>query len=247
MAKQLITSGDQFAKKGTTAWADWQRSRMKNALKDVNFEARQIVQVIRDMCAGRPPAWHLMTTSDGVEFRTFEQFITTPPPDGIGYPDYAKFRGLAISEPGVMNEREFDLLTTAPDDRRENKRGGKVDSSPRATNQSKDTIARLRNISRADPFIRNLFVEELIDLKLAAMLGSPSKKAEATKALSAIRSISRNSDDSAYRKQVNAAIRKVFAKTPPTALERILKLIPQLSASDLRKLKDLLSGHDAGR
>ena len=46
-----------------------------------------------------------------------------------------------------MNEREYDLLTTAPDARRENKRGGKDDSATGSPNQiSKDKATWLRAI-----------------------------------------------------------------------------------------------------
>jgi hypothetical protein len=48
--------------------------------------------------------------------------VTAALPEGIGYPDYPKFRGIAISEPEIMTEREYDLLTTAPA-RQKGKRG----------------------------------------------------------------------------------------------------------------------------
>jgi hypothetical protein len=32
----------------------------------------------------------------------------------FGFGDYTRFRNIAISEPGIMNEREYDLLTAAP-------------------------------------------------------------------------------------------------------------------------------------
>jgi hypothetical protein len=81
----IITPGDQFAKPGTGGWANWQRSLMKNRLKDVHFDTRQIVQRIRDMCAGEVPAWQLMTRRRSIGFRTFEEFITSP--EGLCYPD----------------------------------------------------------------------------------------------------------------------------------------------------------------
>jgi hypothetical protein len=105
--------GDQFAEKGTTPWADWQRSCTKIALKDVVFAARQLVQRIRDMCSGEHPAWRLMTRHDGTGFCTFEEFVTSP--EGLCFPDYAKFRAMATLEPWVLTEREYDLLTIAPD------------------------------------------------------------------------------------------------------------------------------------
>src|SRR5205823_1319180 len=109
MAKNIITTGDQFAEKGTTPWADWQRSRMEHALKDVHFEARQIVQVIRDMCAASKPAWQLMTRHDGIGFHSFAEFVTSP--EGLAFPDYARFWSLAVMEPGIMSEREFGERT----------------------------------------------------------------------------------------------------------------------------------------
>jgi hypothetical protein len=96
----------------------------------------------------------------------------------LQYPDYAKFRGMAVSDPTAMGEREYDLLTTAPDGRRDNKRGGKDDSCPRSTNQSRQT-KRLRAIARAPTFIRSLYVAGLIDAKLAELLGPDKGKKEA--------------------------------------------------------------------
>jgi hypothetical protein len=55
------------------------------------------------MCTGEKPAWHLMTRSDGIGFRTFEEFVTSP--EGLLFPDYPKFRGIALSEPGIMTSR----------------------------------------------------------------------------------------------------------------------------------------------
>jgi hypothetical protein len=239
VAKNLYKTGDQFAEKGTTPWADWQRSRMKHALKDVHFEARQIVQVIRDMCEGEAPAWHLMTRPDGIGFGTFEAFVTSP--DGLQYTDYAKFRGMAVSEPGVMNEREYDLLTKAPDGRRDNKRGGKDDSSTGDVNQSR-LATRLRAINRAPALIRGLYVAGLIDAKLAELLGPDKgkkeayadRKAKAARALTAIRAIARNGDDAAYRKEVNDAVRREFPRPAPSRLDRLRKLWAEATAAERR-------------
>lgn len=238
MPKNIITPGDQFAEKGTTPWADWQRSRLKHALKHVHFEARDIVKVIRDMCEGESPAWHLMTRRNGLGFRTFEEFVTSP--EGLAYPDYAKFRGIAISEPGIMNEREYDLLTAAPDGRRDNKRGGKDDSSATRTNHLGATrVKQLRAISRAPGLVRQLFTatpKPLIDAKLAELLGpdepDAERKAKVNEALAAIRAIVRNGNDAAYRKAVNDAVRRVFGKAAPTADEKARKAFLRLSAKE---------------
>src|SRR5262245_26685841 len=112
MPRNIIMPGDQFAEKGTTEWADWRRSLLKIALKDVHKEARQFANVIKEMRETETPAWHLMTRSEGTGFRTFEEFVTDP--EGLGYSDYGKFRHMVLSEAGIMNERQFDLLTAAP-------------------------------------------------------------------------------------------------------------------------------------
>ncbi len=157
-----------------------------------------------------------MTRRDGVGFRTFEELVTTPAPDGLGYPNYAKFRGIAISEPGIMNEREYDLLTASPEGK------GGADKTPLTGSGglSPDKSRWLRAIARADPLVRRLFVADLIDLKLAALMGRDDPKAG--KALAAIRSLSRNGDDAAYRRQVNRIIREAFAKAPPSPLDRVI-------------------------
>src|SRR5262249_15638170 len=90
-------------------------------------------------------------------FDTFEELVTNP--EGLAYPDYAKFRGIAVSEPGVMNEREYDLLTVRPDGRRHNRDGGNSDSATRSQNRdgvSVDKARWLRAIDGADPFVRRL-------------------------------------------------------------------------------------------
>lgn len=68
--------------------------------------------------------------------------------------DAEQLRGPAISEPGILNEREFDLLTTAP--AMTLKRSDDVDRGPGT--RSTTTEARLRSIARADPLIRPVVV-----------------------------------------------------------------------------------------
>jgi hypothetical protein len=109
MARNIIMTGDQFAEKGTTAWADWQRSALKIAVKGVQFEARDIVATLKHMCESGTPAWGLMTREHGQGFSTFEEFVTSP--EGLCYPDYAKFRTLALSDPHRLAEEEYDQLT----------------------------------------------------------------------------------------------------------------------------------------
>jgi hypothetical protein len=240
---RVIMPGDQFAERGTTAWADWQRSRMKHALKDVNFEARQIVQVIRDMCAGEQPAWHLMTRHEGSGFRTFEEFVTSP--EGLAFPDYPKFRGMALSEPGVMNEREFDLLTKAPALTREEAGGEKgKEKNSQASQGDLFKAKRMRAIGRAPALVRRLYVGGLIDAGLAALLGpDPNKpgyaerKAKAGAALAGIQGLARSGSDREYRRAVNEAVRSAFGRNRPSALEQAKKLVGKLTAAQRRELR----------
>jgi hypothetical protein len=109
MPKDIIPTGDPFAEKGTTAWADWQRCRMRHALQDAPGEARQIVPVIREMCASPTPAWQLMTRRGGIGFRSFAEFVTSP--EGLAFPDYTRFWSLAVREPGFRSERAFGERT----------------------------------------------------------------------------------------------------------------------------------------
>jgi hypothetical protein len=250
MTKNIIVPGDQFAKKGTTAWADWQRSRLKDALKDVHFEARQIVQVIRDMCGGDEPAWHLMTRSDGVGFRAFVEFVTAPPPDGLGFPDYPKFRGIAVSEPGIMNEREYDLLTATPAMSRE-EAGKEKGHATGALPFHDRTVARLRAINRAPALVRKLYVAELIDAKLAELLGPDEhapgyqeRKAKADRAMAAIQGISRNGNETAYRKAVNSAVRQAFARAGPSHLDALKRIWSKATA---RERKNFLAWVESGK
>jgi hypothetical protein len=246
MIKNVIMPGDQFAEKGTVGWADWQRSRMKHALKDVNFEAKQITQVIRDMCAGKRPAWHLMTRNEGAGFRTFEEFVVSP--EGLGYPDYLKFRGVALSDPGAMTEREYDLLTLAPG----------MDAATRGSLKGKEeaidhksiasvhprVASRLRAIKRAPLLIRRLYDENLIDKGLAAFLGPDpdrpgylERQTKAGNAMAAINAIRRNGNAAAYRKAVNEAVRSAFGLTDPPALERAKRVVRNLTPADQKRLR----------
>jgi hypothetical protein len=247
MPKNIITPGDQFASKGTVPWADWQRSRMKHALKGTRFESRQISQVIRDMCEGEEPAWHLMTRGNGIGFRTFEEFVTDP--EGLSYDLYPKFKALAVSDPGTMNEREYDLLTATPALKVESFAPRDPDataSSQRHQDSTNRTTRRLRAISRAPVLIRKLYIAGLIEQDLAAMMG-PGKeqkdfverKHKAERALRDIESISRNGDDAAYRRAVNDAVRRAFdqpvAKVP-TALESAKAVCAKLTADEWEEL-----------
>lgn len=238
MSKNLVTTGDQFAEKGSPAWADWQRSRLRNAVKDTNFEARRIAQVIIDMHHGDAVAWHLMTTTSGKRFRTFEEFVTATPPDGLGL-DYPKFKGMATSDPSFMNVRKYDRMTVAPDGRRDNKRGGKDDSRPGGENQSiPRQISRLRAIDRAPALVHDLYDAGLIDAKLAEQMGPDEKapadrKARARRAYEAVQAVRRNGDDAAYRRSVNAAAREALGvRKPARSREAVAKDLAQLGEED---------------
>jgi hypothetical protein len=67
-----------------------------------------------------------------------------------------RHEGLAISEPGIMNEREFDLLTTAPAPTPEE--AGKLKGSAGEADsfQANRTTIRLRAIARAPKEIQTL-------------------------------------------------------------------------------------------
>jgi hypothetical protein len=97
-------------------------------------------------------------------------------------------------------------------------------------------LTQLRAIGRADPLIHKLYLGELIDLKMAELMGGKDdeKKKQAARALAAIKAIPRNGDDANYRKQVNECVRRAFAKRKPTPLDTILKLLPKLTAAQLR-------------
>jgi len=224
MTKNLVLPGDQFAEKGTQAWADWQRSRLCHAIKDVHFEAKQIVGVIREMCAGEHPAWHLMTRPEGRGFRTFEEFVTAIPQEGgLGYPDYVKFRTIAISDRTILNEREYDLLTAIPGPTPQ-EAGQRKGCAPGAHPSRR--VKGLRAINRAPALVGRLYVAGLIDAKLAECLGPDKdapgyagRKEKADRAVAAIKGLSRNGDDADYRRSVNEAVRRVFGKKERTPRE----------------------------
>lgn len=239
MSKNIVTPGNQFAEKGTTAWADWQRSRLKIALKDVNFEARQIVGIIRDMCDTDPPAWHEMTRENGKGFLTFEEFVTSP--EGLAYGDYPKFRGMALSEPRIMNSREYDLLTATPAKREQ----GSRDKEESALSLPSRSTNSLRAIKRADPYFRDLFIQGMLSKDNAALLGAldPAKKAKAKIALKAVKSIRRNGSESVYRQAVNQAVRDAFGVSRPTALELAQKAYLKMSAQERKQFATWMGNH----
>lgn len=242
MGKNLITTGDQFAEKGTQAWADWQRSRMRNALKGTNFECRQLVQIIRDMCeperAGAPPAWHLMTRFDGEGFRTFAEFVTAPPPEGLGFPDYPKFRAISLSEPAVMSEREYDLLT-AP---REKGVGGrpKAGENPNRRDEgfTSPRETRLRAIRRAPAKVQELYLAGLISQELAAAMGGKNldegKRAEVASRLEAM-------NGTATRQTVEAVVRGILDRRRATLLDVLKRTWAKASAAERRAFRDWMA------
>jgi hypothetical protein len=95
-----------------------------------------------------------------IGFRTFEKFVTAPAPEGLGFPDYPRLRALAVSEPGVMNAREYDLLTAAPAMSRE-KAGAEKGGAPSARPRPSRTTAQRRAIVRAPDLGRKLYVAGL--------------------------------------------------------------------------------------
>src|SRR5262245_27002444 len=77
---------------------------------------------------------------------------------------------LAISDPDAMNEREYDLLTTAPQLTTDKFRSR--DSAHKATSQPPSrSVDRRRAINRAPAFIQKLYIDGLIEPNLAASLG----------------------------------------------------------------------------
>lgn len=242
MAKNLITPGDQFAKKGTPAWADWQRSRMRNALKGTNFECRQLVQIIRDMCEpereGAPPAWHLMTRLDGEGFRTFAEFVAAPPPEGLGFPDYPKFRAIALSEPQVMSEREYDLLTAPREGTHGRpKAGEKLSDDHSVLRTQRET--RLRAIRRAPAKVQELYLAGLISQELAAAMGGRAvddrKRADVVGRLEAM-------NGAATRQAVEGVVRKALGRARPTLVEQAKRMVARMSAAEKRELRKWMDG-----
>jgi hypothetical protein len=104
-----------------------------------------------------------MTRHDGIGFRTFEEIVTSP--EGLCFPDYPKFRAVAISEPGILNEREYDLLTAAQAMSREES-GSEKGRVPGSLPFRDRVTTRLRAINRAAALVRQLYVAGLIDAKL---------------------------------------------------------------------------------
>jgi hypothetical protein len=74
-------------------------------------------------------------------------------PWGLGT-DYPRFRALAVSEPGVMNAREYDLLTAAP-----SRQGERSElPAPGAGSVGVRRVHQLRAIARAPALVRRLCV-----------------------------------------------------------------------------------------
>jgi hypothetical protein len=230
--KNVRLDGDQFADPGTVPWANWQRSAMQIHLKETRWEATHLMHQLRIMCENDPPAWHLMTTEEGQGFRTFEEFVTTPWPVGLGFPDYLKFRAIILSE--LKNEREYDLLTMTP--ARQGARTNRELPAPGAGSCSARKQTQLHAIRRADHLVQALYRAGLIDAKLAERLGTqdPQKKGVARRAVEAVRAVPRNGDDAAYRRAVNDAARKALevARQPRTLLERAKRDFLKLSKEE---------------
>jgi hypothetical protein len=138
----------------------------------------------------------------------------------LHYPDYPKFKGMALSEPGVMNPREYDLLTVRDDWRKYN--GNKEISDSLHYEENKTKKTRMSAIRRTPTLIHELYKAGLINLELASLLGpdpalphAAERQRNADRALQDIQSLARTDDDAAYRQAVNAAVRRAFALDVP--------------------------------
>jgi len=160
-------------------------------------------------------AWRLLKDSRGRHFRSFDELCETAEPYGLGIPA-ATFRAYLVA---VEGKRAVDLLTVAPDGRSTNRRGGKVDSSPEDTNQTKAHEKRLRAINRAPEAIRDLYKQSLIGQKEAAQLGpkdpEPEQAARIVEiAREAVAVSAAPGPAKAVQKRVNAVVRERLGAQP---------------------------------
>jgi hypothetical protein len=238
MPDKVRLLGDKFAEAGSVAWANWQRTALQNQMKNTKWDAKHLAHQVRVMCD--PPAWHQMDTKHGRGFRTFEEFVTADYPWGLGYKDYREFQAIILSE--IKDEREYELLTNRPGmSRRE---AGKEKGRALSARPFGDfKLKQLRAINRADPFIQNLYKAELIEARLAALFGpvDEERKRKASVALKAVKAVSRNGDNAAYRAAINKAVREAMARPQPSKLDRAKKLCAGLSAAERRQLARWLS------
>jgi hypothetical protein len=121
--------------------------------------------------------WQRTEGKDRERFAVIAGWLEHGIPHGMeaieGKPGIGRAINRAVSEPGIMNEREYDLLTAAPalPKGANRDRLGSLPGS-NTNNVSKDKATWLRSIRQGDPFVRGLFVSKLIDLKLAVRQSS---------------------------------------------------------------------------
>jgi hypothetical protein len=144
---------------------------------------------------------------------------------------------VALSERGLMNEREYDLLTAAPVTGRGEGGADKYRLPGSQHSVSREKTKWLRSIARAAALVRKLFTAELIDLELAALMGR-ERDPRVPHALAAIRAITKNGNEAAYRKAVNEAVRGAFGKNGAPRLEQFKRLWLKLSAAERRQARE---------
>jgi hypothetical protein len=213
--------GDPAAPKGSEAWADRQRVYLHSAVDGVEFDVKNVCAYLKEFLEER--AWTKVSNEHGKGFLSFEFFVITPKPWGLGYPDYERFRAIVSSQ---LGKNYYDLKTVpVGQEGRPSKDQEKLGHDVLVYDSDQRTKRRLRAINRADALIRDLYLEGLVGQTEATFMGTLDKKKEVQvkRALEAVRNVTRNGDEDSYREKINQAIRKAFRRPKPTAYDLLCR------------------------
>lgn len=211
---QLPPRQDAVVRSGSTIDAEAWRGAFLAALR---FAAAP-EQLHAQLVSGRDSqAWKLLRGHDGVRFRTFDHFCSTPRPYGLGSDPAAIQRLLQ----GLIGERQTALATSPPSNQGRRDLG----PTPQVGEKSKTTQNRLRAVQeRAPAPVRKLYEARVLSLDEAASLSVRRPNAAKQAAISAVadRLVAEVTRDptSAMLKEVKAEVLPLF----PPPLSPVIRL-----------------------
>lgn len=212
--------GDPNAPIGTVEWAKSWRCSFQSVVKNLPFSVetnRQIYDIGRTH-----RAWTLVTDGRGRPFKTFEEFCACAQPYGLGA-DPVKFLAHLKAEEGA---KAVDLMTVAPE-----RQGERTDLDTSPTGEGKSSgpchakTERLRAILRAPELVQQLYRENLLTQKDAAMMGpkepSPVFAGFIAEARDELGELDRSMRPVEFRKRAGEVIRRRLGARAKTPLDHL--------------------------
>lgn len=220
---------------GSEGWAQRVRLRMQgivNSVEDKPDELRRYVGLVQ-----KHRAWTLMNKSDGSHFKTWDEFCETRQPWGLGRP-WPELRPYIEA---VTSKQAVDIATVSPAGT-----GNRftVEKTVGVSSTTRDKT--LRAIAeRAPEEVKELYREGLISQGIAAKTGPKLSKKATEKQIDARNEMQKQvvlalRDVPRERKAIDAKVREVLGQKPPSRVDQALKLVAKMTASELKRLKEVV-------